>query len=110
MDGIAQRLEQDGAFNGNLGAHFPGNTGRNGDVLGESAVHVDAEDAQVFADVGVAGAAGAADAAEDMAFDGNDFADRETPRGGGHDATSPTISWPRVKGVGKLSSAQESQA
>ena len=73
VHGVPQRLEQDGPLDGDFGAHFPGDTRGHADVLGKPAIDVDAKNAQVLADVGVARPARTTDAVENVTLDRHDF-------------------------------------
>ncbi len=66
VDGVAQRLLQAGQFRGNLARGLPEHALREPHKFGVRAVHVDAQDAVVLADVRVAGPALEAHAAGDV--------------------------------------------
>ena len=68
MHGIPERLHHGRHLDRNVRGGAPRVDRGHRDVLGEAAVHVDAEDARVLAHVGIAGAAGQAMVADDVAF------------------------------------------
>ena len=74
MHGVPQRLEEDGALDGDFGAHSPGDARGDADVLGKPAIDVDPKNAQVLADVGVACTARTTDSIENVTLDCHGFA------------------------------------
>ena len=80
MDGVAHRIH-DGADIGRDAVELHDVGGRHRDVFGEGAVAVDADDLSAVAEVGVAGAALEAVAADDVAFGGDQVAHGEEAAG-----------------------------
>jgi hypothetical protein len=72
VDGVAKRIEDRSVFSGNGGVELPDVRFGNDDVFGEGSVGVDADDLDVLADVGFAGAALQALAASDVHFGGDE--------------------------------------
>ena len=68
MNGVAQGVEDGGVVHRNRRVDLPDVRFRDFDELGKAAVHVDADDAHVLADVALAGAALEAAPAGDVHF------------------------------------------
>src|SRR5439155_18363060 len=75
MHGAAERVENGRDVVGDVGMDGPDVFFGHSDVFGETAVGVDSQNIDLFADVSVAGAAGLADAAADVTFGADPLAD-----------------------------------